>query len=205
MPKYWKDDDGTELYRYGDENFRKDFQFQSPFGHIVSEILIEKLDVKSATEADIRTDRVTATDWICYDTFDNKLNVGCRIRRDCKWREMTVRAIRLDDEDHRLKTEIDKLAQGYVDYYIYLWTVNNKLVDYSVIDCYRMNKAGMFDLTTLQNKYHKELKWNGDEHTAFVTYGMNELYDIDAIVYSTISYTGNVNYNSNDTGWVGYK
>jgi hypothetical protein len=194
--KYWGDDDGTELYRYGDENFRRDFKWSFPFGNDIEKILKDKLNVKAVREADIKEDRTTATDYIVTTWSGDEIRVACRIRRPVRIggrniRDLSIRCNRVIF-GKKYETEIDKLNKvKEKSVYLMMWTENDVIVDYSLIDINRMRALELFDKEVLKKKYSKYPTWNKDGETAAVYFSTNMLYGLGCIIDSSVSYSGN--------------
>lgn len=129
--------------------------------HIVDiEVATPEEDMKQATDMKIK---ITAGD------------VAVRIRRDIKWRELTIRAKYGDS-----KTEIHKLREGYGDWYLYVWTVGNKISEWIIVDINKMRKTGLlFE--------ERPIKMNKDGYTGFVKYTIPELEDAGCIVAKAIN------------------
>ena len=71
-------------------------------------------------------------------------DVAVRIRRDdCRFRDLTIRAWRKTGA----KTEIDKIREGHIDFYLYCWTEQ----EYGLIGDYILVHAG-FAIEVLNEK-----------------------------------------------------
>ena len=97
-------------------------------------------------------------------------SVAVRIRRDIQWRDITIRA-----KNGNSKTEIHKLREGYADWYLYAWTMENKIVEWVLLDINIMRINKLFDET-------RPIIMNKDGYTGFITYSLPELNKIGAIV-----------------------
>lgn len=97
-------------------------------------------------------------------------DVAVRIRRNIPWRELTIRAY-----CHGYKTEIDKLKEGYADWYLYLWTdASDKICDWILVDIHLMRQFGLLDKD-------KAIKMNYDG-TGWVAFTQDELNEANAII-----------------------
>ena len=90
-------------------------------------------------------------------------DIAVRIRRDIPWRELTIRAFSGGN-----KTEIHKLRAGYGDWYLYLWTVKNKISEWILVDINKMREAGLLS-------EQRPIIMNKDGYTGFVKYTIPEL------------------------------
>lgn len=97
-------------------------------------------------------------------------SVAVRIRRDIPYRDITIRA-----KNGNSNTEIHKLREGYADWYLYAWTIENKIVEWALLDINIMRLNKLFDET-------RPIIMNKDGYTGFVTYSLPELNKIGAIV-----------------------
>lgn len=78
------------------------------------------------------------------------------------------------------KTELDKIRNGYGDYYLYAWT---KMKDWIFYDINKLRKYNVLD------KDNKLQEIDNHDGTKFITLPIEKLYDINAI----IDYSHNVN------------
>ena len=90
-------------------------------------------------------------------------DVAVRIRRDASFRDLTIRAVNKNS-----KTEIHKLREGYGDWYLYLWTEKNKIVEWILVDINKMRDANLFS-------EQRKVTMNTDGYTGFITYTIEEL------------------------------
>lgn len=128
------------------------------------QIANEEEDMKYSTDLKIK---ITAGD------------VAVRIRRDTPYRDFTIRA-----KNGNSKTEIHKLREGYCDWYLYLWTKENKISEWILIDLNKMREADLFS-------EQRPIKMNKDGYTGFVTYTIKELE------YNSCIISRHINYNHN--------
>lgn len=101
-------------------------------------------------------------------------DVAVRIRRDTPFRDFTIRA-----KKGNSITEIDKLRKGYCDWYLYLWTKKNKIVDWILIDINKMRDTGLLS-------EQRAVIMNKDGYTGFVTYTIDELESHNCIIAKNI-------------------
>lgn len=101
-------------------------------------------------------------------------SVAVRIRRDIPYRDITIRA-----KNGNSKTEIHKLREGYADWYLYAWTTKNKITDWVLVDLATMRQKNCFDAD-------RQIIMNKDNYTGFITYGLRELANINAVVASNM-------------------
>jgi len=96
--------------------------------------------------------------------------VAVRIRRDIRYRDLTIRAV-----NNGKKTEIHKLREGYGDWYLYAWTTENRVSDWILVDISVMRLNNCFTET-------RPIIMNKDGCTGFVTYSIGELQRFNAVV-----------------------
>ncbi len=101
-------------------------------------------------------------------------DVAVRIRRDIPWRDLTIRA-----KNGNSKTELHKLRDGYCDWYLYLWTEDDKIVEWVFIDINKMREADMFS-------DQRSVKMNKDGYTGFIKYTIQELENNNCIIAKQI-------------------
>lgn len=66
----------------------------------------------------------------CTDIKIGEYNVAVRIRKHTKFRDFTIRAV-----NNGYTTQIDKILNGYIDYYIYAWQNEQQdICQYIIID-----------------------------------------------------------------------
>jgi hypothetical protein len=104
-------------------------------------------------------------------------DVAARVRRPYRtFRDLTIRAYKNGN-----KTEIDKLREGYADWYLYAWENEfGTLSEWILVDINKMRSSGLlFEQRTV--------RMNGDGRTGFVTYSIEELVRCGALVAKRIS------------------
>lgn len=151
--------------------FDKDFKWQERYYQIVRRILkdnamhIIKIDV-----ADDDADMKQATDFVVSVRGGT---VAVRIRRNIAnyYKDLTIRSTRPSGHE----TELQKIKNGFGDYYLYLWTENQTVADWWLVDINGMRKARMFDVP------RKEI-WNRDGSSAFIAFTLEELKKIGALI-----------------------
>lgn len=136
---------------------QRDLEFSDSHLDQIEEILrqcaSEMLNVNQAT---IEQDLKKATDLI----VTTQGAVAVRVRRPNvrhRYRELTIRAFRTSGT----KTELEKIKEGYADFYLYCWTdTNDRIADWILVD---LNHLRATDLLYLEG--HE--KWNRDHRTSF--------------------------------------
>lgn len=149
-------------------NFKQQWDWQLNYiddvKNIIKKLLPKIVNIKEAEPDD---DLNHATDYkIKIDSGD----IAIRIRRETKYRDITIRAF---NGGH--KTEIDKLRDGNCDWYLYIWTQNNKIVEWTFLDINKMRIAGLFENS-------RKITMNKDGRTGFIVYNVHELSKIGAVV-----------------------
>lgn len=144
--------------------FANDFTWQEKFYPLVKSILVQNamkiIDIKIA---DANADMKQATDFVVSVKGGT---VAVRIRRNVAnaYRDITIRSRR----PNGVETELQKIRRGFADYYLYIWTNNNNVLDWWLVDVNKMRSSGVFDLP------RKEI-WNKDGSSAFIAIQRNEL------------------------------
>lgn len=121
--------------------------------HLLSvHIAPEKSDLKEATDLVITVDGG---------------DVAVRIRRpryNDRYKDLTIRAWRRGN----IKTEIDKIRDGFARWYLYAWSDgNNGLMDWMLIDIDALRESGLLD--------RKQIIKNKDGRTGFIAVSEGEL------------------------------
>lgn len=123
----------------------------------------EEQDTKQATDFILRVKGGTVASRI--RRFDPRL-----------YRDLTIRV----QSQHGGRTEIDKLRDGWGDYYIYAWEDRDgNVCDSALIDINAMRDQGLFD---------KDQKWlerripNRSDHTWFCVMTIDELDDRGCVI-----------------------
>lgn len=102
-------------------------------------------------------------------------DVAVRIRRNnCKWRDLTIRSY-----SRGYKTELDKLREGYVKWYLYLWTDDKENIsEWILVDVDILRKSGLIyiDKKSISNK----------DGTEFISFSLDELNNVNSIVSSKL-------------------
>lgn len=103
-------------------------------------------------------------------------DVAVRIRRDIPWRELTIRACSGGN-----MTEIHKLRAGYGDWYLYLWTGSDRIIDWILVNINKMRSAGLLS-------EQRPVKMNKDGYSGFVSYTIPELERHGCLVAKNMSH-----------------
>lgn len=147
-------------------NFDWQLQYMEQIEAIIKSQAMHIIKVEIASPED---DMQHATD------LDIKIvggRVAVRIRRDTLYRDLTIRAV-----NNGSRTEIHKLRDGYADWYLYAWTIGDKIAEWVLVD---------ISIMRLNNCFTKKrsITMNRDGRTGFVTYSIKELQKYNAIVAS---------------------
>ena len=100
----------------------------------------------------------------------NSGDIAVRIRRDTNFRDITIRAF---NNGH--KTELDKIREGYCDWYLYIWTQNNRIVEWIFLDVNLIRASGLFN-------NDRKVTMNKDNCTGFIIYTIYELSNINGAI-----------------------
>lgn len=149
-------------------NFKEQWNWQLNYvdniKDIIKSLLPKIVNVKVAEPDD---DLNRATD---YKIKINSGDIAVRIRRDTNFRDITIRAF---NNGH--KTELDKIREGYCDWYLYIWTQNNRIVEWIFLDVNLMRASGLFN-------NDRKVTMNKDNCTGFIIYTIYELSNINGAI-----------------------
>jgi hypothetical protein len=153
------------------DQVRQDFKWQERFYPFVKRVLADnamkmvKIDV-----ADHEQDMKQATDFIVHIKGGT---VAVRIRRDVasNYRDLTIRSKR----PNGVETELQKIKKGFADFYLYIWTSKESIIDWWLVDVNKMRVAGMFDVP-------RHEIWNKDGSSAFIAFAPFELKKVGALL-----------------------
>lgn len=156
------------------------FEFEKSMAGQMVEILrrnaFHVLRIETATE---EQDMKQATDF----TFRAKVGtVAARVRRHQstgkKYRDLTIRSETLFGG----RTEIDKLREGFGDYYLYAWQNETvQIGEYMIVDLNKVRESGLLYTPYLQGPIP-----NTDGATAFVWIPLQTLLDNGCVVCHTV-------------------
>lgn len=150
-------------------DFEKNWKFSESYMDVIKSILRDNsANIVNIEIAEPEDDMKRSTD------LNIKITSGCvavRIRRaNQKYRDLTIRAL-----NGRAKTEIHKLREGFADWYLYLWTDENGVCDWILVDINKMRAAGLLNTS-------RAIILNKDGYTGFCTYTILELESAKALV-----------------------
>jgi len=136
-------------------NWQNDKAWADQFTRQIVEILrhnsahILKIEV-----APMEADSLHATDMIITVTGGN---VAVRVRRDTSYRDFTIRSARASGT----KTELQKLREGFGDWYLYAWSQGDRITEWMLLDLHRIRQQGL-----LNREWPERL--NKDGRTSFI-------------------------------------
>lgn len=147
------------------ESFEKQFAWQNQFVNQVATILKENamylVDVKIAP---IEDDLKRCTDMI-IEIVGGSVAVRLRNETYKKFKDFTIRSI----VPSGYETEIDKLKNGFGDYYLYGWLNSSFIIDeWILVDLGKFRLSGLLDDSDRRNIPNKD-------GTKFKAYTLNEL------------------------------
>lgn len=121
-------------------------------------------------------DMKEATDLVVHV---NGGTIALRIRDAIKYkyRDLTIRSY----VPTGYATEIDKLRQGYGDWYLYAWADSFNIIEYMLVDLAQVRQSGLLDM-----KHH--IKTNRDG-TKFIAISADDLRTAGALVRHTKWYS----------------
>lgn len=125
----------------------------------------------AAGDADLKR----ATDMLIKVSGEKAIAV--RLRRPYyNYRDLTIRAERASG----VATELEKLRQGYGDYYLYGWIHDDKYIgEWMLVDLHRLRASGLLDRSWV-------LRRNKDGRTAFIAIPHTILREHNCIVAAEI-------------------
>lgn len=152
-------------------NFQQDFAWQTKFYPSIKKILRDNAaKLISITVASAEEDMKRATDFVANIKGGT---IAVRIRRDVAntYRDLTIRSKRPNGSE----TELQKIKNGFADFYLYIWTANNEILDWWLVDIGRMRACGLFEKPRPERE-------NKDKSSAFIWFAKYELQRADALV-----------------------
>ena len=147
-------------------NFNNNFGWQSSFYPQIKSILLGNLGkIVNINIADPEQDMKQATDFVITMTGGS---VAVRIRRNGYYRfhDFTIRS----SKPNGYKTELQKIKEGYGDFYLYCWTVGDDIKKWILVNLDRLRKSGILE------KDRKEIP-NIDGSSSFIAISIEELGD----------------------------
>jgi hypothetical protein len=157
------------------QQVRQDFNWQERFYPFVKKVLADNaIKIVCIEVAPPEQDMKQATDFIVHIKGGM---VAVRIRRDVanNYRDLTIRSKRPSG----VETELQKIKKGFADFYLYIWTSKDSIIDWWLVDINKMRIAGLFDAP------RREI-WNKDKSSAFIAIAINELQRVGALIAKMI-------------------
>ncbi|MGQ9621812.1 MAG: hypothetical protein ACUVTX_12680 [Bacteroidales bacterium] len=153
-------------------NWCKDKQWSDSFlpeiEKIVRFVAGKIIDIRPSTDGE---DKDFATDYVIEISSGR---IACRVRKAeyRKFDDVTIRAWR----SSMMKTELDKLREGQVRWYLYVWASESEkeITDWIFWDVKKAQESGLFENRTV-------LK-NVDETTGFISVPIDELEFFHCVV-----------------------
>jgi len=122
-------------------------------------------------EAGFEADVKEATDVMAV--ANGMYRIAMRFRRPYKtYRDLTIRSSRPTGA----KTELQKIKEGFGDYYFYGWTEGDTIIEWIFVDLYKLRASGLLD------KPRREIP--SPDGTHFIAIGHNELEEHGCIIAS---------------------
>ena len=152
-------------------SFNADFNWQTEFYEYVRQILaLNSMHLITVDIADEQKDMNQATDFIVNIKGGT---VAVRTRRNIgnQYRDLTIRSKRPSGHE----TELQKIKNGFADYYLYIWTSENKIVDWWLVDVNKMRESNLLERERIEI-------WNKDRSSAFIAITFGELGNAHAII-----------------------
>lgn len=152
-------------------DFKSNFAFQDGYMQQIESIVKRNAQHMITTRlASKIEDSQQSTDMVMQ--VDAGVTIAIRIRRpNCHFRDLTIRSQSWGNG----KTELDKLREGWGDWYVYAWANTQGILDeWMLVNIHTMRNAGLLGKD-------KSERSNKDGRTAFVNYTIKELYDSSAL------------------------
>lgn len=151
--------------------FDKDFNWQEKYYPLIKKVLLSNsMYIMRVDVADAYKDMKQATDFIVNIKGGT---VAVRIRRKVgvQYKDITIRSKRPSG----VETELSKIIKGFANYYLYLWTFEEEIVDWWLIDMDKVRTSKILE------KPRHEI-WNKDRSSAFIAIQAQELKNIEALI-----------------------
>jgi hypothetical protein len=91
-------------------------------------------------------------------------DVAVRVRRNTKFRDLTIRSSLSSGS----KTELQKIQEGFADWYLYAWTVNGQISEWILVNMDQLRRSGLIYRNRQQTQNH-------DGKSSFVSIPIAEL------------------------------
>lgn len=128
-------------------------------------------DISSLEQASQEKDSNEATDMVLKVGGQS---ISLRVRKTGKFRDFTIRT---KSEGHG-KTEIDKLKEGYGNYYLYCWAEGDTITEWMFLDIEKIRQSGLLIYAPLKNG----TKTNWSDGTKFTWISFEDLMKNDCII-----------------------
>ena len=83
-------------------------------------------------------DQKEATDYVVHVASGT---IACRIRRNCRYRDLTIRSSRPSGA----QTELAKIREGWGRWYLYMWVRDGKVEEWIFVDLDKLRQGGLLD------------------------------------------------------------
>lgn len=93
------------------------------------------IEIREGTEDE---DRKEATDYVVHVASGT---IACRVRDDCKYRDLTLRA----SLPSGAKTELAKIKEGWGRWYLYMWVNGDRVDDWIFVDLDKLRASGLLE------------------------------------------------------------
>lgn len=152
-------------------DFAQNFAYQERLLDQIKTILKSKAQLFVSFEiANAEQDMKQATDMVLTIQGGQLIAVRCRRPEHRKWQDVTIRCRSRNGG----KTELEKLKEGWGDWYVYAWEDDNHTLSrWCIYDLHRVRQSGLLDKL-------REIRKNPDG-TAFIAIPLRELYEAGAL------------------------
>lgn len=151
------------------ENLSVNFDWQKPFLLPVANILRQHIaELVKFRVSTFEEDTKEGTDLVLVL---NDVRIAIRLRRDnIPYRDFTIRY----SVPSGAKTELEKLRNGYADWYFYGWIINRVIVEYIIVNLHSLRQSGVLD-------YKYPVRRNTD-NTTFIAIPISTLSEHGCLV-----------------------
>lgn len=101
----------------------------------VREVAGQIIEIREGTEDE---DQKEATDYVVHVASGT---IACRVRRNCRYRDLTLRASRPSG----VRTELAKIKDGWGRWYLYMWADEDSIEDWIFVDMDGLRDSGLLN------------------------------------------------------------
>lgn len=102
---------------------------------VVRQVAGDIIEIRTGTDEE---DRKQATDYVVHVSSGA---IACRVRQNCSYRDLTLRASRPSGTE----TELAKIKAGWGRWYLYMWTKGGQAAAWIFVDMDSLRASGLLD------------------------------------------------------------